>query len=267
MRSYWSTVGPKANRTNVLIKRGNLDTHTHRRTSREDWRNFATSQTTTRGWERDRELTLPWSLHREHGLILRRLASKIVKNTFLLFKPPSLWYCVAAALEHEYSTSIPCIVKGGGIQQWPKIDMVPQSPTIWRHIQLLKTHAIVKSSFRWFFCKSVYTVHASLTLPQNYPGFPGGISGKEPDCQRRRHKRLWFDPWVRKIPWTRAWQPTPVFLPGEFHGQRTWWVQSTGSHKSWKQLRWLSTHAELSRMIRLHSELYDRRSQGNKWSC
>ena len=30
-----------------------------------------------------------------------------------------------------------------------------------------------------------------------------------------------FDPWVRKIPWRREWQPTPVFLPGEFHGQRS----------------------------------------------
>ena len=30
-----------------------------------------------------------------------------------------------------------------------------------------------------------------------------------------------FDPWGGKIPWRRAWQPTPVFLPGEFHGQRS----------------------------------------------
>jgi len=37
----------------------------------------------------------------------------------------------------------------------------------------------------------------------------------------RRHKRCRFDPWVGKIPWRRAWQPTPVFLPGEFHGQRS----------------------------------------------
>ena len=29
-----------------------------------------------------------------------------------------------------------------------------------------------------------------------------------------------FDPWVRKIPWRREWKPTPVLLPGEFHGQR-----------------------------------------------
>ena len=29
------------------------------------------------------------------------------------------------------------------------------------------------------------------------------------------------DPWLGKIPWRRKWQPTPVFLPGESHGQRS----------------------------------------------
>jgi len=51
-------------------------------------------------------------------------------------------------------------------------------------------------------------------------GFSGAARGKEPVCQFKRHKRCVFDPWVRKIPWKRAWQPTPVFLPGESHGQR-----------------------------------------------
>ena len=50
--------------------------------------------------------------------------------------------------------------------------------------------------------------------------FPGGASGKEPACQCRRRKRWGFNPWVGKIPWRRAWQPIPVFLPGETHGQR-----------------------------------------------
>ena len=50
-------------------------------------------------------------------------------------------------------------------------------------------------------------------------GFPGGTSGKEPACQCRRHNRCRLNPWVGNIPWRRAWQPTPVFLPGEFHGQ------------------------------------------------
>ena len=35
-------------------------------------------------------------------------------------------------------------------------------------------------------------------------------------------KRRGFDPWVEKIPWRRRkWQPTPVLLPGESHGQRS----------------------------------------------
>ena len=50
---------------------------------------------------------------------------------------------------------------------------------------------------------------------------PRWCSGKEPTCQCRRHKRRGFDPWVRKIPWRRKWQPAPVFLPGEPHGQRS----------------------------------------------
>ena len=52
-------------------------------------------------------------------------------------------------------------------------------------------------------------------------GFPGGTSGKEPDCQCRRCKRLSFSPCLGKIPQRRLWQPTPVFLPRESHGQRS----------------------------------------------
>ena len=64
-----------------------------------------------------------------------------------------------------------------------------------------------------------HTLNKDLTVIT--PGFPGGTSGKEPACQCRRHKRCGFDPWVGKIPWRRAWQPTPGFLPGESHGQRS----------------------------------------------
>ena len=40
-----------------------------------------------------------------------------------------------------------------------------------------------------------------------------------------------FDPWVGKIPWRGKWQPTPVFLPGEFHGQRSLVGCSPRGHK------------------------------------
>ena len=62
-------------------------------------------------------------------------------------------------------------------------------------------------------------------------GFPGGASGKEPACHCRRRKRLEFDPWVRKMPQRRAWQPTPVFLPGESHGERSLEGYSPWGHK------------------------------------
>ena len=44
-------------------------------------------------------------------------------------------------------------------------------------------------------------------------------------------RRPAFNPWVGKIPWRRAWQPTPVFLPGEFHGQRSLVGYSPWGHK------------------------------------
>ena len=40
--------------------------------------------------------------------------------------------------------------------------------------------------------------------------FPGSTNGEEPSCQCRRHKTHGSHPWVRKIPWRRAWQPTPA---------------------------------------------------------
>ena len=49
--------------------------------------------------------------------------------------------------------------------------------------------------------------------------FPGSSDGKESACNAGYLGRK--DSWVGKIPWRRAWQPTPVFLLGEFHGQRS----------------------------------------------
>ena len=47
----------------------------------------------------------------------------------------------------------------------------------------------------------------------------------------RRCRRHQLDLWVRKIPWRRKWQPTPVFLPGESHGQRSLVGYSPWGHK------------------------------------
>ena len=52
-------------------------------------------------------------------------------------------------------------------------------------------------------------------------GVLGGARGKELACQCRRFKRHGFNSSVGKIPWRRAEQPTPVFLLGESHGERS----------------------------------------------
>ena len=62
-------------------------------------------------------------------------------------------------------------------------------------------------------------------------GFPGGTRGKESAHQCRTHKRCQFDPWVEKIPWRRKRQLTPIFLPGESHGQKSLSGYSPWGHK------------------------------------
>ena len=70
---------------------------------------------------------------------------------------------------------------------------------------------------------------------------------KKPACQCRRHRKHGFYPWVGKIPWRRAWPPTPVFLPGESHGSSShggaWWATVHRVTQSRTQLKGLSKNA------------------------
>ena len=67
-------------------------------------------------------------------------------------------------------------------------------------------------------------------------GLPGGSVVKNPTCQGRRCERFGFDPWIGKIPCRRKLQPTLVFLPGKFHGQRNLAGYSPWGHKSQTRL-------------------------------
>jgi len=58
---------------------------------------------------------------------------------------------------------------------------------------------------------------------------------KNLQCRRSR-----FDPWIEKIPCSREWLPTPVFLPGEFHGQRSLAGYSPWGHKESDTTEWLT---------------------------
>ena len=81
--------------------------------------------------------------------------------------------------------------------------------------------------------------HTLLKLQSSFKNFqekqlPGDSVVKNPPA-----KRCGFDPWVGKIPW-RAWQPSPVFFLGKFHGQRGIWRAIV--HEVAKSQTWLSTH-------------------------
>ena len=78
----------------------------------------------------------------------------------------------------------------------------------------------------WWRGKCKYLILSSIRN-----GLPRWCSGKESACQCRRFGRHGFYPWVRKIPWRRKWQPTRVFLPGKFHGQRNLADYSPWGHK------------------------------------
>ena len=81
-----------------------------------------------------------------------------------------------------------------------------------------------------------------LSSSSNINSSPVGARGKEPACQCRRLKRQWLSPWVGKITWRRKWHPTSVFLPGEFHGQRSLVDKSPWGLKESDMTEWLNTH-------------------------
>ena len=68
---------------------------------------------------------------------------------------------------------------------------------------------------------------------------------KKLTSQCKRHKIRGLDPWVVKILWRRAWQPTPVFLPGESHGREASQAIVHKVTKSWTWLKWLSMHVHM----------------------
>ncbi|CAI9166511.1 unnamed protein product [Rangifer tarandus platyrhynchus] len=93
----------------------------------------------------------------------------------------------------------------------------PIRHTLWDH--LFHQYPILFHhwwKFDQFHCHLTYGAELALCINRN--GLPRWLGGKESAYQCRRHR---FDPWVGKIPWRRKWQPTPVFLPGKSHGQRS----------------------------------------------
>ena len=90
-----------------------------------------------------------------------------------------------------------------------------------------------------------------------HTGFPGGSVVKRQPANARRRR---FDPWVRKIPWRRRWQPTPGFLPGESHEQRSLVGYSPWGHKELNPTEWLNNV-----YTQMHASTLRRHSQGSQY--
>ena len=95
-----------------------------------------------------------------------------------------------------------------------------------------------------------------ITWLHTKKGFPWWLSNKESAWQCRRHR---FDPCVGKIPWRRKWQPTPIFLPEKFSGQRSLVGYSLWDHKELDMTDWAHTnthtHPEREKHWQMHTHI------------
>ena len=107
------------------------------------------------------------------------------------------------------STLPPC--PGAPLLQQPLLVQLPP-PFI-----LLAFHVLMFSVLIVIFLSYPLSLISFLIKNTCVLGFSWWINGKESTCPCRKGR---FNRWIRKIPWRRKWQPTPVFLPGKSHGQR-----------------------------------------------
>ena len=157
----------------------------------------------------------------------------VILWTVALKAPPSMRFS-----RQEYWSGLPCPPPGGlpdpGIESsshmspalaggfftttatWEaQFHTLSRSNTVASNVTL----ALFTAQFALFSLQWLRLSHLGQHI-RSEQGLPGGASSKEPACQCRRLKRHEFSPWVGTIPWRRAWQPTPVSLPGESHCQR-----------------------------------------------
>ena len=85
-------------------------------------------------------------------------------------------------------------------------------------LNLLKSSSWQFAAVMFSLCLEVFSIIITLRCVHILPNTTSWLGGKGSTCQCQR---VGLNPWIRKIPWRRKWQLTPVFLPGEFHGQRS----------------------------------------------
>ena len=106
---------------------------------------------------------------------------------------------------------------------WDPMDCSPPSSSVHGILQVGILEWVAISFSRWSFWPRDWTQISCIeadALPSELLGKPRWLAVKNPPANAG-DMRLGLDPWIGKMPWKRAWQPTPVVLPGESHGQRS----------------------------------------------
>ena len=87
-------------------------------------------------------------------------------------------------------------------------------------------------------------------------GFPSDTSSKQHACEWKRQKRHGFNPWIGKMPWKRVRQHTPLFLPGDSHGQKSLWGYrgSQRVRQDWSDLA--HVHGGLKTTVYLYAVIF-----------
>ena len=119
--------------------------------------------------------------------------------------------------------------------QVPLYFLLLHSSPLWWKSKLILPAGIDDSKVIYIEFRDILTRFQILLSRFYYPYRPGASSValaiKNPSASETNIMRLRFDPWVEQTPWRREWQPTPVFLPGEFHAQRSLVGYSSWGHK------------------------------------
>ena len=118
-----------------------------------------------------------------------------------------------------------------------------------------KIRSFLRTKYYFFICKSIFTITGGVYF-SNTHGLPRWLSGEIFAWQCGRWGSCKFEPWIGQIPWRRKWQPTPVFLPGKFHGQRNLVGSSPWGHRV--------QHDWAAEQLCTHTYIYTQKSEFTK---